>query len=94
MLQREISEDKKWRTDCKEYFDGLLTALKDEKENRQEKYKQIESKISGIEKDQIADRSARAVWDKLKLALIGAVITGIIAFCIRYAPQIVKSLFP
>jgi dCTP deaminase len=94
LLQREISEDKKWRTDFKEDLDGLLTALKEEKENRQEQYKQIESKISGIEKDQIADLSARAVWDKLKWVLIGAVIAGIIAFFVRYAPQIVKSLFP
>jgi uncharacterized protein involved in exopolysaccharide biosynthesis len=98
ILQREISDDKKWRTDFKEDLDGLLTALKEEKENRQEQYKQIESKISGIEKDQIAGRSERAVWDKLKLivlgAIIGGIITGIIAACIKYVPQIVKSLFP
>jgi hypothetical protein len=49
LLQREISEDKKWRTDFKEDLDGLLKALKEAKENRQEQYKQIESKISGIE---------------------------------------------
>ena len=73
---------------------GLLTALKEEKENRQEQYKQIESQISGIEKDQIADRSARAVWDKLKWAIVGAIITGIIAVCVRYAPQVAKALFP
>lgn len=42
LLQREISDDRKWRTDFKEDLDGLLTALKEEKENRQEQYKQME----------------------------------------------------
>jgi deoxycytidine triphosphate deaminase len=92
MLQRELSDDKKWRADFKEDLDGLLTALKEEKDNRQEQYKQIETKISGIEKDQIAVRSERAVWDKLKWALIGAFIAGLIGVAVRYGPQMIKSL--
>jgi deoxycytidine triphosphate deaminase len=39
VLQRELSDDKKWRTDFKEDLDGLLTALREEKENRQEQCK-------------------------------------------------------
>lgn len=76
---RDFSDDKKWREDFKEDLDGLLAALKDERENRQEQYTEIQNKITGIEKDQIAVRSERAVWDKLKWVLIGAAITAIIA---------------
>lgn len=92
LLQREISDDKKWRQDFKEDLEGLLTALKDEKENRQTQYKEIESKITGLEKGQIATTSERAVWDKIKWAVIGAIIAGVVALGFRFAPQILKAL--
>jgi deoxycytidine triphosphate deaminase len=92
LLQREFSDDKKWRQDFKEDLDGLLAALKDERENRQDQYKEIETKISGIEKVQIAAGSERAVWDKIKWGVIGAIIGGVIAFGFKYAPQILKAL--
>lgn len=92
VLQRDFSDDKKWREDFKEDLDGLLSALKEERENRQEQYSTIETKISGIEKEQIATKSERAVWDKLKWLLIGAAITAIIALLIKFAPQISTAL--
>jgi deoxycytidine triphosphate deaminase len=92
LLQREISDDKKWRQDFKEDLEGLLTALKDEKENRQTQYKEIETKITGLEKGQIATSSERAVWDKIKWAVIGAIIAGVIALGFKFAPQILKAL--
>jgi predicted nuclease with TOPRIM domain len=94
LLQREISDDKKWRTEFKEDLEGLLTALREEKDNRQEQYNEIQSKISGIEKDQVAVKSERAVWDKIKLIIVGAVIGAIIAALValgfKYASQIAK----
>ena len=92
ILQREISDDKKWRQDFKEDLDGLLTALKDEKENRQQQYKDLENKITGIEKDQIAKSSARSVWGTLGLIALGALMTGIIGLLLRYGPTIAKAL--
>jgi deoxycytidine triphosphate deaminase len=86
LLQREISDDKKWRQDFKEDLDGLLAALKEERDNRQEQYKEMETKLSGIERDQIATRSERAVWDKVKWAIIGAIIAGLVALAFKYVP--------
>jgi deoxycytidine triphosphate deaminase len=91
VLQRDFADDKKWRADFKEDLDGLLAALKEERENRQEQYSEIQTKISGIEINQVAVKSERAVWDKLKWAIIGAIIAGIIALLIKYLPQIVTS---
>jgi dCTP deaminase len=92
LLQREISDDKKWRQDFKEDLDGLLAALKEEKENRQDQYKDLETKLSGIEKDQIARNSARGVWGTIGFIALGAGISGFVAFLIRYGPQIYKWL--
>jgi deoxycytidine triphosphate deaminase len=92
VLQREISDDKKWRQDFKEDLDGLLAALKDEKENRQQQYRDIETKITGIEKDQIARNSEKSVWDRIKWAVIGSVVTVGVGILIRYGSQIIKFL--
>jgi dCTP deaminase len=92
VLQRELSDDKKWRQDFKEDLDGLLAALKEEKENRQDQYRDIETKLSGIEKEQIARSSARGVWGTIGLIALGAGVSGFIGVLIRYGPQIYKWL--
>lgn len=92
LLQREISDDKKWRQDFKEDLDGLLSALKEEKDNRQDQFKELELKITGIEKSEIAKSSKRSVWSAIGWVVLGAIISGIIAFLVRYGPQIYKVL--
>ena len=91
LLQRQISEDKKWREDFKDDLEGLLSALKEERENRQTQFKELDGKLALVEKGQIALNSERSVWDRFKWAIIGALITAAIALAIRYglptAPQ-------
>ena len=92
LLQRELADDKKWRQDFKEDLDGLLSALKEEKDNRQQQYKELELKISGIEKVEIAKTSARAVWSRMGWILLGAVLTGIVGLLFKYGPQVYQAL--
>jgi hypothetical protein len=33
------------------------------------------------------------VWDKIKWAIVGALVTGVIALGFKYAPQILQFLF-
>ena len=92
LLQREFSDDKKWRQDFKEDLEGLLSALNQEKDNRQLQYKDMESKITGIEKDQIARSSVRSVWGTIGLIAVGALISGVVGLVFKYGPQVVKFL--
>ena len=91
LLQRQISEDRKWREDFKDDLEGLLTALKEEKGNRQTQFKELEGKIVGVEKGQIALLSEKTVWDKFKWAIIGAIIAALIAIAIKYAPGLLSK---
>ena len=85
LIRQELHDDRQWKKEFKDGLDGLLEALKEERENRESQYGKVrdrihsaEEKISEIDKSSLINRTRSEFGIVIVILLVGAVIGAII----------------